>query len=126
MFALFTIFLLNAMTMAAGARIEYLISQKEIDLAWVMFWNVSILYLVSWVSTIGVSFLWHAKDAPTFVRWLVVFLSVLYGTFPFILYKYLTKQWTWAVVDKRLDMASLVSKAGLDWIIILGFWGWTK
>jgi hypothetical protein len=136
--ALFTIFLLNAMTMAAGARIEYLISrscarQLKIwqrleygQLAVEMFYTVSILYLITWGLTVVRSFWLHAEDAPTFVLLLVIFLSLLYGTFPFILYQYMTKRWKWKYVDKVLDVASLVSKLGLDWIIVGGFVGWTK
>jgi len=84
-----------------------------------------LVFTLSWSTSIISSFYKHASDAPKFVWILVIGITLLYCSFPYVHYKYLSS-WDFKKTDRAYDILSVTSKLFLDWTIIAGLIGWSQ
>ena len=85
----------------------------------------ALVFCISWFSSIFASFVKHASEAPDFVVVLVIGITLLYASFPFVHFKYL-RGWSFQKADRAYDTLSVTSKLFLDWVIVGGLIGWSR
>ena len=96
---------------------------------WIAFGVGCVVWLSAWAPLL-VNFLAATTDVPDFVRVVVWGITLAYSTFPTILVLRLVRVLDngdpslWRTSDHWFDVASFVSKALLDWTIVMGLVNW--
>ena len=90
-----------------------------------------LIFGVAWFGVLGASFVRNVSSSssgqpPDFVYVLFGVITVLFLGFPLVHLAHLQQRIGWQRADVYYDYLSVVSKAGLDWIILGGLIGWQQ